>query len=165
LKIKSIAERVNSIMGYVEEIRHVIGTRPLLLPGAIVLVVDAMQGILLQQRLDGSWGLPGGVMELGESCEETARREIFEEAGLTLGALELVGVISGEDQHIFCSNGDEVYSVTVAYATREFTGELVVDFTESLAMRFFAPDELPRTEMTRNARYVVDKYSGDATKI
>jgi 8-oxo-dGTP pyrophosphatase MutT (NUDIX family) len=32
------------------------------------------------------WGLAGGLMELGESTEETARREVLEETGLTINA-------------------------------------------------------------------------------
>ncbi|MBC7083782.1 MAG: NUDIX domain-containing protein [Firmicutes bacterium] len=31
--------------------------------------------MLLRRKDNGCWGLPGGAMELGESLEETARRE------------------------------------------------------------------------------------------
>ena len=34
----------------------------------------------------GSWTLPGGAQELGETCEAAARRELLEETGLTVGA-------------------------------------------------------------------------------
>lgn len=37
----------------------------------------------MQQRTDcGSWGYAGGSVELGESVEQTAERELFEETGL-----------------------------------------------------------------------------------
>ncbi len=53
------------------------------------------QELLLQQRSDnGRWGLPGGFMELEESIEDTARREVWEETGLRLGAMELFGIYS-----------------------------------------------------------------------
>ena len=55
-------------MGYIEELRALVGSRPLILPGASVLVVDARGHILLQRRADsGLWGIPGGMMEPGES--------------------------------------------------------------------------------------------------
>ncbi|WP_321166921.1 NUDIX domain-containing protein [Oceanobacillus kimchii] len=40
--------------------------------------------MLLQKRHDGSWGLPGGLMDLEESFEEVAMREVFEETGLVV---------------------------------------------------------------------------------
>lgn len=58
------------------------GKQSFILPTASVIVVDADGNILLQHRSDnGYWGLPGGAMELGESFEETARREVLEELG------------------------------------------------------------------------------------
>jgi 8-oxo-dGTP pyrophosphatase MutT (NUDIX family) len=50
---------------------------------------------LLQHRKDGNWGLPGGLMERGESLEETAIREVYEETGLTLKCLTLLELFSG----------------------------------------------------------------------
>lgn len=38
--------------------------------------------------------LPGGFVEIGESCETAARREAFEETNLKLGPLHFVGVYS-----------------------------------------------------------------------
>jgi 8-oxo-dGTP diphosphatase len=35
----------------------------------------------------GSWTLPGGAQEVGETCEAAARRELAEETGLTVGPL------------------------------------------------------------------------------
>lgn len=52
-------------MGYVEELRKIVGHRPLILVGAVVLVINEHGYVLLQQRTEpyGKWGLPGGLME------------------------------------------------------------------------------------------------------
>jgi hypothetical protein len=87
-------------MNYVKELRELVGTRPLILPGAVVIILNKQNEVLLQHRSDSGWGLPGGLMELGESLEETARREVKEETGLTVGELELMGIFSGNNYFI-----------------------------------------------------------------
>ena len=51
----------------------------------------------------GTWSLPGGHLEFGESIEDCARREVLEEAGLTLGAVSLGpytnDIMHDEDKH------------------------------------------------------------------
>ncbi|MCM0623419.1 NUDIX domain-containing protein [Lysinibacillus sp. OL1_EC] len=42
----------------------------------MVLILSTENEILLQKRDDGGWGLPEGLMELGESLEDTAKREV-----------------------------------------------------------------------------------------
>ncbi len=77
-------------MGHVEELRHMVGHRPLVMPGAAVLALDGGGRLLLQRRTDsGLWCLPGGMMEPGGSIEETARRELREETGLEAERLDL----------------------------------------------------------------------------
>src|SRR5699024_5297739 len=130
-------------MGYVANIRKYVGHQPLILPGSVVGILNEENELLLQQRLDGSWGLPGGIMELGESMEETARREVKEESGLEVGELTLVHVFSGKDFYLKVPNGDELYSVTAVYITKDVRGSLQVDPRESMGMEYVSIDHLP----------------------
>ncbi|PSL41776.1 ADP-ribose pyrophosphatase YjhB (NUDIX family) [Planomicrobium soli] len=130
-------------MDYVTELRKKVGHRPLILPGAVVIVLTSENEVLLQQREDGSWGLPGGLMELGESMEDTARREVTEETGLIIGELTLQGIYSGSEYYFKLSNKDELYSVTAVFQTTHFAGELRPDLNESLDLQFFKKEFLP----------------------
>lgn len=144
-------------MDYVKDLRELVGHRPLILPGAVVIIINENNELLLQHRTDGGWGLPGGLMELGESLEETARREVKEETGLHVGGLTLLDVFSGEDYYFKVSNGDELYSVTAVYVTNDVQGTLKVDRSESLEMAYFQFDHLPEG-LTKEYRTYIESY-------
>lgn len=133
------------MMGYMEDLRAVVGHRPLILPGSVALVLDGEDRVLLMERRQapGSWGLPGGLMDLGESFEETARREVLEETGLTLGALRLLTVESGRSMHVQLPNGDEFYALTAAFVARDHTGTPTPHPDEALRLDWFPLDALP----------------------
>ncbi|MFD1204625.1 MULTISPECIES: NUDIX hydrolase [Sporosarcina] len=146
-------------MGYIEDLRAVVGHRPLIFVGAVTIIVDEKGRLLLQQRKfpHGAWGITGGLMELGESTEDVARREILEETGLQVDELKLINVYSGPEHYIKAENGDEFYVVTVAYFTEGFRGELIIDKTESLNFEFFYPDELPET-IVKSHRVILNEF-------
>ncbi|AAT59784.1 MutT/Nudix [Bacillus cereus 95/8201] len=131
-------------MGYIEELRKVVGSRPLNLAGVAVAVFNEQGQILLQQRQNGIWGVPGGFVELGESTEEAGRREVFEETGVEIGTLQLISVFSGKEFFVKLPNGDEFYPITIAYLCKDIKGGLLkADGIESLSVQFFDFDKLP----------------------
>ncbi|MCH1624856.1 NUDIX hydrolase [Ferdinandcohnia quinoae] len=131
-------------MGYIENLRKIVGNQPLILVGVAVAVINDKDQILLQKRSDGVWGVPGGFMELGESTEEAGRREVFEETGIEVGNLDLVGVFSGKQHHVTLPNGDEFYPVTIAYVTKDIKNDTIkIDSKETLEAKFFKVNELP----------------------
>lgn len=131
-------------MGYIEDLRKMVGTRPLILAGAVVGVMDEQDRILLQKRPTGVWSLPGGLLELGESTEEAARREVWEETGIEIGQLELVGVFSGKKYFVKLENGDEFYPVTIAYRTTDIkSSKIRIDGVETMDAQFFELTHLP----------------------
>ncbi|CAM4106923.1 NUDIX hydrolase [Bacillus wiedmannii] len=131
-------------MGYIEELREVIGSRPLNLSGVAVAVFNEKEQILLQQRRSGIWAVPGGFVELGESTEEAGRREVLEETGIEIGSLQLISVFSGKEFFVKLPNGDEFYPITIAYLCKDISGgTLKADGLESLHVQFFDLNGLP----------------------
>lgn len=130
-------------MDYIRYLRRMVGTKPVIMVTAGVVLFNEAGELLLQRRADdGSWGLSGGFMELGESVEAAARREILEETGLTVGRLELFGVF--EDPGLFhtYSNGDQAQIITIMFLADRASGELQPD-AEGLELRYFPLNALP----------------------
>ncbi|MCJ7840158.1 NUDIX hydrolase [Lederbergia sp. NSJ-179] len=147
-------------MGYVEDLRKLVGHRPLILTGSIVIILNGQNEVLLQQRKYpfGVWGLPGGLMELSESTEECAHREVWEETGLTIGELELIAVFSGENYFVKAENGDEFFVVTIVYMTKDIKqGKPHVHDNESLQVSFFPLSHLP-DKMVGSHRKAIETY-------
>ncbi|WP_397539703.1 NUDIX hydrolase [Rummeliibacillus pycnus] len=131
-------------MGYVMELRKLVGSRPLILAGANVIVLDKENRLLMQLRQDNNcWGLAGGALEPGEKLEEAAKRELFEETGLEAKELTLFKVFSGEEFYYQYPHGDEVYNVISTYICTDFSGELKMDQDEVQALHFFDMQQLP----------------------
>lgn len=87
----------------------------------------------------GEWSIPGGAQLLGETAEDCARRELAEEAGVTVGPLALALVV---DSLTHDEDGRARFHYTIIdYAARWLSGEPRAgdDVTQA---RFFAPHEL-----------------------
>lgn len=131
-------------MSYVSELRDLVGQRPLLLAAAGVVVVDERGQWLLQRRADdGLWGLLGGALELGESFEDAARRELLEESGLRAESLRQLDVYSGPEFRLTYPNGDQAYVVGVTFLAGRVGGAPAADGVEGLELGWFRPERLP----------------------
>ncbi|MGN7388139.1 NUDIX hydrolase [Sporosarcina sp. SAFN-015] len=131
-------------MGYISELRKLIGTRPIIMVGANVIVTNEENQLLLQLRTDNNcWGLPGGSMELGETLEDVAKRELYEETNLTANELSLFNVYSGKELYYRYPHGDEVYNVVATFICENFEGELIAEKNEVLSLQFFSFNDLP----------------------
>lgn len=87
-------------MSYFQELRKYVGHAPILTAGVILIIFNEENKILLQLRSDyKSWGFLGGSMDLGESFEDVARRELKEEANLEIDEMKQLRVLSGKDTY------------------------------------------------------------------
>lgn len=129
---------------YIWDLRKIVGHRPLLQVGASVIVENGEGKILLQKRKDNHcWSYAGGSVELDEKVEDAAKRELFEETGLTANSLELFGVFSGKETHYVYPNGDEVSNIDIVYICKDYSGELKRQESEVEELMFFDIKDLP----------------------
>ena len=151
-------------MGYIMNLRKYVGHEPLIGLGATTLVFNEKNEILLNLRTDtNNWGIPGGSMELYETIEETAIRELKEEAGISAEELELVTVLSGKDYYFEYPNGDKLCTVIVLFKVKNYSGTVKVSDKESKELKFFALDKLPNME--KRAQRIIDKILNGSIKI
>ena len=148
-------------MSYITWLRGKIGRQKTLIVYGTVILRDERRRVLLQRRVDnGLWGLPGGILEPGESILDCARRELYEESGLSAGELDLTGVYSDPQYDVVYPNGDEVQQYTVCFEGQMSGGRLQLDPEETSDLAFFDVAEIPRAEM---ASFYVDML-GDAER-
>lgn len=94
--------------------------------------------LLVQRAVEpciGSWSLPGGFMELGETCEEGAMRELREETGLIADSLRMIGVSTRQSP----THGA---IIVLGYIVDVWHGELMAG-SDALDLRFFNPMDRP----------------------
>lgn len=138
------------VVGILKEIlRHVL-KRPVV--GLAVLGKTPDGRYLLIRRGDtGTWALPGGTVEWGETLESTLARELEEEAGVTTSKLlRVAGVYSRPDRD------PRFHAVTVVVECEVgMPVKAPLNPLEIREVRAFAHDEIPR-DLAMTMRDYVD---------
>ena len=125
---------------YIHELRKEIGPRKIILncAGALIIRDDK---ILFQRRTDnGQWGLIGGLVEMNETYEEAALREIREETGLEVRLENFLGIF--HNHNMVWSNGDAAHVISAMFTASIVSGEPRID-EESYELKFFDRESIP----------------------
>lgn len=139
-------------MGYVEELRKLVGNRKLIMPGVRAVIRDEAGAIMLQLRSDFKiWGYPAGSVELDESVQDALRREVFEETNLTVVSARPFAIYSNPTYSTTYPNGDQIQPYSIGFLVEEWTGTVTPDGDESLDLKFFPLDAFPPPEQIVHA--------------
>ena len=114
--------------------------------GVAVALINQKNEILLEKRSDcGWWGVTGGKLDLGETVQDCAVREIKEECNVLVESklLKLVGVYSDpEEGRILQYPDNRVHLIDIVYIFKSNYFEFKKSH-ESLELKFFTFDRLP----------------------
>ena len=145
---------------YIKDLRDKTDHMPLLIPHSVVILFNEKNEILLEERSDdGYFDFPGGALDLKETTEDAAKRELFEETGVVADELELFKVYSGEITHYVYFNGDEIYGVDAVYLCHKWHGELKPQPGEVKNLLFHSIEKMPDKMSKRNKQIILDLLS------
>ncbi len=110
-------------------------------PKLVVGAIFELDGgvVLIQRSIEpgyGKWTFPGGFVERGEVAEAAAMREVLEESGIEIEVTGIVGLYTYRGQ-----------VPAIAVFSGRVTGGEPTPLDETMAVRSFAHDELPWSEM------------------
>ena len=117
--------------------------------GACAVIINCQQEVLLEKRADnGYWGLPGGSVDPGESVSEALVREVFEETGLTVEIIKLVGIYSDPREYSIMRypDGSIIHYVSITFYCKPVTGTITCS-SESLDVQYFNVNIIPKRMM------------------
>jgi len=111
--------------------------------GVEAAVFDPEGRLLLVQRADnGRWCMPGGIADVGEPPSAVAEREAWEETGLRVRAIRLVGVF--DSRAMRSQNPNHLYHLT--FLCERLSGDLALT-NETLAYGYFTEEEIAALPM------------------
>lgn len=109
--------------------------------------------LLVKERIDGAWALPGGWADIGLSPKEVVVKEVKEEAGLTVVPVRLLAVLDKK----FHEHPPEAFHIYKMFILCEIAGGQAQAGMETLEVGFFGRDELPPLSIGRNTPKQIER--------
>jgi 8-oxo-dGTP pyrophosphatase MutT (NUDIX family) len=132
---------MSPIPDFIVDIRRMIGTHPLWLPG-VTAVIRRDDEVLLVERADnGAWTPVTGIIDPGEEPAVAAAREALEETGVVIRVDRLVSTSATSE--LVYDNGDRASYLDLTFACTWVSGEAHVADDESTDVRWWPVGDLP----------------------
>ncbi len=103
--------------------------------------------LLVRERSDGCWAMPGGFADIGHSPAENIEREVWEEAGLRVRARRLYA-LRHKARHPYPPDARDFYKLF--FLCDEEGSDTPIAGAETSEAAFFAPNALPELSLARN---------------
>lgn len=109
--------------------------------------------LMVKERVDSCWSLPGGWCDVGYTPREIAEKEAFEEAGIKVKARRVLAIF---DKKCHDHPDDLFYTYKIFMECEPENFEITTGM-ETLDVGFFKQDQIPELSTPRNTTYQIDK--------
>jgi 8-oxo-dGTP pyrophosphatase MutT (NUDIX family) len=130
----------------------------------VAIILQINDHILLGNRIDGTWGLPGGKVEIGEDLYTAIRRETYEETGINM-ANDTLSIIGSSSTII----GDTHWITIIFKSDKHHYNPIVAEPDKIKKWRYFGvmnlPDNIfePLLGYLKSDEALTNKYNTKAT--
>jgi 8-oxo-dGTP pyrophosphatase MutT (NUDIX family) len=132
-----------STSAYLHSLRRAVGHELILVPSVTAVIFDIRGRLLLGRNAESTiWVAPGGAIDPGELPADAVARETWEETGLFVRPLAIIGVYGGPEFYVTYGNGDRVAYVTTVFECAAVGGQLRPDGKEIVELRYFTEAEI-----------------------
>jgi ADP-ribose pyrophosphatase YjhB (NUDIX family) len=102
--------------------------------------------LMVKEKVDGAWSLPGGWADVNTSAGESAIRECMEEAGAIVKPKRIIAI------HLGNKHNNPLFPFTIykIFVECELIENRFTENTETLEAGFFKQDNLPELSFERN---------------
>lgn len=113
-----------------------------------VLINPENEILLVKERVDSRWSMPGGWCDIGFTPKEVAEKEAKEEAGISLQAGRLIALLD-KKCHDHPEDLHYTYKIFIECKAEDYS---IKTGMETLDVGFFKQDQLPELSTPRNTR-------------
>lgn len=119
------------------------------------VVFDNNQILLVRERSDGLWTLPGGWADVNESPREVVIREVWEESGFKVTPIRLLALYDRSKHEHTPYFPVHIYKI---YIYCKIIGGAPAESAETSAIGFFARDNIPPLSLSRVTAQQIHRF-------
>lgn len=143
--------------------RRLYPDQPIVGVGAVIICNGK---ILLEKRKNepgrGKWSIPGGLVELGESLEQTVIREVKEETGLDVADPEIIDVV---DTISVDENGRVKYHFVIVDYFLKLKGGMLRAADDAEELKWVELDDVENYDLTKTIRSFFERNMQKLVKL